>query len=480
MAKRNINRILTSIIFLISSAFITSYSSVVNALSGDNSNDSWIFRYMGMLIDKGGVPYKDAFEQKGPLLFFIQYAGYKINRDYGIWIIEIISMTLVLYFTYLLCKRFTAKIQAVVCAIVSISSISIFFYGNNCEEYALPFIALSTFIFTDYFIYDKCSGLRLFLCGLSCAAVFMLRPNMLSLWVVMSIAVIIRYIKDLHKFPVIFSLLFSSGFFSVIVPIFFWYYSKGGLNDLIDQYFIFNFNYTEDVYTISKHIGLMLSFAGSSLLLIPILILIITALDPKYRYYNITFLVYIVLNILLCTISVRGYLHYGMPLILCHAYPLALLTKKLSEKKYKIYQKVPCLLYIVYSFTLIIFCVKNCYSFVQTIYSYNRPQHELDLISEVRELSKETDTILVLGNGARLYYEADRLSSSKYFIQVPIYAVNSNLKVDIKEDINRELPVLLVDHLMSEDESDEYGQLFDHYDKYTPVDNINRLFILKQ
>ncbi len=480
MAKKYINIFLKSIFFLITSVLITSYSSVVNALSGDDSNDSWIFRYMGMLIDKGGVPYKDAFEQKGPLLFFIEYAGYKINKDYGIWIIEIISMTLVLYFTYLLCISFTTEIKAAICSIVSISSISIFFYGNNCEEYALPFIALSTFIFTDYFIFDKCSGLRLFICGLSCASVFMLRPNMLSLWVILSLAVIIKFIKDFKKFPVRFTLLFSAGFFAVIIPIFAWYYAKGGLNDLIDQYFIFNFNYTEDVYTISKHIGLTISFAGSSLMIIPVLILIFFAKDSKYRYFNIAFLAYIFLNIILCTISVRGYLHYGMPLIICHAYPLALLTKKLSEKKYEKYKNVPYLLYLVYSFTLIIFCVKICYTFMQTISSYTRPQHELDLISEVREMTEDTEKILVLGNGARLYYDADRLSSSKYFIQVPIYAVNSNLKNDIKADINRELPVLLIDHLMSEDESDEYGQLFEHYDKYTPVNAINRLFILKQ
>lgn len=79
------------LIIIVISFLITSYSSVINPFSDDDPYDSWIFRYMGMLILKGGLPYRDAFEQKGPLLFiyetdrlcssiyFIQEPIYELN-----------------------------------------------------------------------------------------------------------------------------------------------------------------------------------------------------------------------------------------------------------------------------------------------------------------------------------------------------------------------------------------------------------------
>lgn len=50
----------------------------------------------------GLVPYKDLFEQKGPLLYLIYGIGYLIENDrfIGVFILEIISMTFTGYYLY--------------------------------------------------------------------------------------------------------------------------------------------------------------------------------------------------------------------------------------------------------------------------------------------------------------------------------------------------------------------------------------------
>ena len=480
MKKTYINNLITFFFLIIPSFFITSYSSVVNAYSGDIPNDSWIFRYMGMLIDKGGVPYKDAFEQKGPFLFLLEYLGLKIHREYGIWIIELLSMTFFLYFTYILCVRFTNRLQAIICSVFSASSISIFFYGNNCEEFALPFIALSIYIFTLYFLFNEQKALNIAICGMCCGLVFLLRPNMVSLWLVMTPAVIIRFIIRYKKYPVKLTLLFTLGFISAVQPIALWLLYKGGLYSFIEQYFIFNFQYTEDGYTTLKQLSLMYSFFRDSLMIIPVAVLIISAHNKKYRYYSIVFLLYIFTSLIMCTVSVRGYLHYGMPLVTVHAYPLALLTAAFNGIKKKNTMIIPYFIYAAYAFTLIAFSIGNISTFIKTINEYEKTEHEKRLLDTINELTDENEPILVLGAGADIYYKSDRLSSSKYFIQVPIYDVNSFLKEDIKNDINSSLPGLLIDRLRRDDEENEYGSLFDHYDDYELTDPINGLYILKE
>ncbi|MFQ9073882.1 MAG: hypothetical protein ACLR43_15090 [Faecalibacillus faecis] len=48
----------------------------------------------------GKVPYKDLFEQKGPLLYLIYGIGYLISHDtfLGVYLLEVISYTILAIF----------------------------------------------------------------------------------------------------------------------------------------------------------------------------------------------------------------------------------------------------------------------------------------------------------------------------------------------------------------------------------------------
>ena len=55
---------------------------VSNAVPGQ---DSSVFIYVGNILKRGLMPYKDTFDHKGPLLYLLEYAGLFIseNMEYG-------------------------------------------------------------------------------------------------------------------------------------------------------------------------------------------------------------------------------------------------------------------------------------------------------------------------------------------------------------------------------------------------------------
>lgn len=68
--------------------------------------DANAFFTMGKGMMNGLIPYKDLFEQKGPILYFIYGIGYLLDNDgfTGIYILEVLSSTILCYCLYKLSK----------------------------------------------------------------------------------------------------------------------------------------------------------------------------------------------------------------------------------------------------------------------------------------------------------------------------------------------------------------------------------------
>lgn len=110
--------------------------------------------------------------------------------------------------------------------------------------YALPCITGALYIFTDYFLHQKISPFRLFLCGAALAGALMLKPNTIAVWVVFSLAVLVQAIreKNLSVIPRFLG-FFLLGFVVVLLPFLLYFVRNGIFTDFIDTYFRFNFLY---------------------------------------------------------------------------------------------------------------------------------------------------------------------------------------------------------------------------------------------
>jgi len=68
-------------------------------------DDKEIFRYAGFLISRGGIPYRDLFDHKPPLIYFLNYFG-AITGPWGFWIIDTLLASLATMLFFRTCRQY--------------------------------------------------------------------------------------------------------------------------------------------------------------------------------------------------------------------------------------------------------------------------------------------------------------------------------------------------------------------------------------
>lgn len=101
------------ILFLFAITFIVLSESPLHFwINSDSETDSSVFKTIAMIIDKGYVPYRDSFDHKGPLVYFLNYFGMHIARYRGTWLIEFAA---VFYFLFYVSNRMFMLPQSACC-----------------------------------------------------------------------------------------------------------------------------------------------------------------------------------------------------------------------------------------------------------------------------------------------------------------------------------------------------------------------------
>lgn len=132
----------------VAAAFVLRFSYSTSFLyPGYCGYDSAIFQTIGKYWAQGTVPYKDLFDHKGPLIFFIDMLGYLIRGRAGILVLQTLNLALSLWLLYKLARLTLSRPLALLAAGTALVYLArTFDEGNLTEEYALPFIALSLWL----------------------------------------------------------------------------------------------------------------------------------------------------------------------------------------------------------------------------------------------------------------------------------------------------------------------------------------------
>ncbi|MBS1606952.1 MAG: hypothetical protein JST42_30130 [Bacteroidetes bacterium] len=81
------------------------YIPTYNILCGDKE----VYRYVGRVILEGGVPYRDVFDHKPPLIFLLNYAAILLGGDWGQWVMDTVLAVLATGLFYRLCKTYSLR-----------------------------------------------------------------------------------------------------------------------------------------------------------------------------------------------------------------------------------------------------------------------------------------------------------------------------------------------------------------------------------
>lgn len=442
-----------TLIFLVTIAIVIMMMSPLNPLyKGLTATDSGVFKYVALVMYKGGMPYRDTFEHKGPLLYILNYIGMLISYYRGLWIVESLFMISLLFLLYKTARLFCNRFLSIMVVLLCCSCFSEYFGGGNyAEEYSMVFIAGGIYIFLDYFINKRISKLRLALCGFCFAAVILLRMDAAAIWGVFSIGVLIRCIIENDKKWVSFLMWFLIGIGVIVIPIFIWLIVNDAFSSFLSDYIFFNLTYASyasggsDIPILSRYNSITY-FLSKEILLGAIIILLYWLRKKENLFVNTVYLFGMVFTLIVISISGRGYWHYGMIIIPLFVYPYAKFygSNIGSNNSYK-------LVLSIFLVTIVFSSWQNIGKIAVTKY-YSYTQGEVTALSEEDEnivniIEKNTginDRIMVLGNQDIWYVLSGRLAASKYSYQIPIVNLDDELLKDFLKDMRTNRPKLVI------------------------------------
>lgn len=141
--------------------------------------DSGVYLYIGEHILKGDLPYRDLWDHKGPLIYYINALGVWLKEDslWGIWIIQFISISGAVFLGYSVLSQVYNRTSALFGSLFWVVYLSdLLGGGNHVEEYALLFEFLCVMLFWKAQKIHRHDWNEFFI-GIATAFSFLLRPN---------------------------------------------------------------------------------------------------------------------------------------------------------------------------------------------------------------------------------------------------------------------------------------------------------------
>ena len=467
--RQNMENLIASIISCILAFFFSTGGEVHPWVNKYTNSDFSVFKTVALMMERGYMPYKDSFDHKGPLIYLINYWGNVIRPYRGVWIFELMALTVTFYCIYKVTRLVCNRKFAIAASLMAISLLFMYYVGGGgTEEYALPFISLALYIFLDYFVGHTISPFRLVLCGLSLGAVLLLRPNMITVWVVFCVAVLIKllWVEKDYKALLAYILWFTVGVLLILLPIIVWLFSHGALTQCWRDYIVFNFAYTSHATLMKKCIS-FLYFGGSAVYFVSVLVMVLYCRKDN-TFLNVTYLVYMFVSLLLICLGGRteGSLHYGMVLVPVITYPMALFFAEVSRIQPQSIKHLICALLIC---SMILPDWGGIAKTLPEIYQSRNdglPDGTVTQVCKiVEQYTEEDDAISVYGNFDLIYVISNRKHATRYSYQYPISWVNPDILKEYLEQLQKEQPKVIVldacdDNIMNFLEKNSYELVF--------------------
>lgn len=362
--------IIYSFIISFSILMITSKNSFLYPLN--DWVDANAFFTVGKSMMNGVIPYKDIFEQKGILLYFIYGIGYLISHKtfHGVFIIEVLFFTVFLYYIHkiislLLDKKYSYIILPILTFLITTSNT--FTHGGACEEFCLPFFAITLYYFLRHFTGKKITKKELFINGLLAGSVFLIKYTLLGFWFAFMMFIFFDLIrKKEFKESFISCIYFLLGMISPILIALIYLLATHSLKSFIECYFTINMTaYNETSIPIIEKIisiyeGAIKSLIGNGLIIFfSIILLPLFVINLKIdKYAKFTLVGIAIITVLGLFWGMHFYRYYMMPMFIFII--ISLISICTYFKKYLDKLNSHHFNYLLYIMIFILSCILSC------------------------------------------------------------------------------------------------------------------------
>ncbi len=308
--------------------------------------NTWVdvncFFTVGKSMLFGKVPYRDLYEQKGPLLYALYALAYPIShRSFlGVWLLEIAAAFAFLCFSACTIRQIIGRKSplVVILSSVIVYTVPAFFKGGSAEELCLPLLMMAVCYGTASIKQNRDLSIReALLIGISSGAVLWIKYSMLGFYLGFILVPIWRMVREKRIRQMLYLLLIIVAGISLIsLPVLLYFGFNGAISDLWTAYFYNNiFLYGNSsslngmVHNLLSGAASMLTFNDSTILL-TLLAVIILIHEKSYTYAWFVCLCFL-FTFLLVYIGGITWIYYSE--ILCVLIPvgLAQLWKGFSE-----------------------------------------------------------------------------------------------------------------------------------------------------
>src|SRR5579872_136850 len=405
-------------------------------LSTGPPDDSSVFAYIGWAMHRGLMPYRDLWDHKGPLLYYLQFAGMSLRSTstIGIGLLELLALSIAFFLLYRVISSFVSAFVSRVLAVLAVTFVAHFSLGGNmCESWALLPLVMAQYAswrWSQRISLNWCAPML----GASLACIFWIRPNMVT-YPAVAMLVLLYAINQSQGFYGALKQFASASASAlalsvlVVAPLYRW----GVFHDFIEAYFGYNAAYSGALSLSGRFLHTsqlleqlfptavaILGIAGWALWLKEVRGKVEINGDLPFVYLQ-TLLWSLPCEIAAASLSGRDYPHYLLPLMPTFIVLAAWFLNRL-EKQTKATPAVAVALLIgLCPFTLIAY--SNDFS------KSTEPPHSqyLAVVHFLQRATTPDDKIIVVGvtEAAYISFLAQRLPASRFVYQLPLIDANN-------------------------------------------------------
>lgn len=429
-----------SLLFLLVTLFLSYY---ISPFFLNLQYDRQVFIYGSMTILKGGVPYKDFFDHKPPLIYLILAIGWPF-KWWGIWVVGVISKWLAAMFLYKTAVKYdiALKLLPPLGFLIVLLDPFLICMGSFTREYSSVFIAIALSVMLLN------PGKKYILSGLLWGLTFFTQQEEILALFPFTVWHLCTHEHERPKFQrKVFSmrvLQMFIGFLLIAIPLLVWLYVKGALSAFWEQAFLFNFFSYPPNREFGERIGKALLLLYHTRIGFFIALFIFLHLFAFYKSKRLSVHFIALLTILLYSIYKIFFTrlgenseaqHYLLGFSAIFAISILLLQKELTLLLQKTFLNIAVIaIFFVSGWFLWENALTSKYTVLEEE-NYTRSKQILPLLSEIRnkdgQLFVFRKTSLIV-----LYNELNTLSPSKW-IFTTMY--DQHLKFDHDQKVIQEI-----------------------------------------
>ncbi|MGN1420121.1 MAG: hypothetical protein ACI4XC_01240 [Eubacterium sp.] len=383
ISNRKKNSQILDMLFVAAFAFalLLIFSFSTSPIYNNFGYDSLEYKLAGSAILDGLVMFRDIFHQKGALFLFVEAVGEALcrlfnNENTGTLVIQWFNMSASLFLVLNISKKYVKQAGDIVFSkaaffpyLITFAVSAFWFatlaYGNQVEEYSVLYQIIAVYITVTYCLRlnkgeSKFSPINGFILGICLAVTFWFKP---TTTVVICGCILFAGIELLvrKEFSCIFKNIGTGilGIAIITIPIFIYYWKNNALSDMLEQCFLFNYQYVgsnkEIVDTFQEKVLYLVT-----VILFPIATFVISCIN-RFKPISLLSLCMSCVNAVLFYITSVSYMFYAQVQVVCI---LVLMLSLLSTGK--INKSLICIALILVTAMSVMFCGADKYMKMNT------------------------------------------------------------------------------------------------------------------